>query len=242
MYTAIPKHDPLVDDEEDDDEPRGIPMHPPDWEAYESGQPAVRCRRCGGGLVQGTLFHHCAVCLATRRIEEATLIQASARVVEGLWPLGEERLDGRRWAHALIALWRGVIDPTLMRAFPYNTNTLDMTLSLMKQRLLLTDALVRVPDRYGYSEVVLRSRGETLALGVATIDLRRDAPELGVPMNPEQQSLDTLLDYVGLTEGWLIVEKTSRRARRDDPVNEKTVISARGHRVHRLECSNEVRF
>ena len=38
------------------------------------------------------------------------------------------------------------------------------------------------------------------------------------------------------------VEKPSHRARRDDPVSEKTVVGARGQRTHRLECSNEVRF
>lgn len=246
MYTVRPKQDPLVaiddEEEEEEEESRGIPMHPADWDAYNDDEmPQTRCMRCGVDVAQGTHFFHCAACLATRRIDEPTLLQASARVVEGLWPLGEERLDAPRWGHALITLWREVVDPMLMRAFPYNSETLGMTLRLMRPRLHLTDALVQLPTGYGSDVVVLRTRGEILALGVNTRDARCADPLLGAPRHPEQESLDTVLHHLGLPEGWLVVEKPSHRARRDDPVKKRTVTSARGHQIHRLECRNEVR-
>ena len=40
----------------------------------------------------------------------------------------------------------------------------------------------------------------------------------------------------------LATEKPSHRARRDDPMSERTVTGARGQRIDRLKCSNEVQF
>jgi hypothetical protein len=246
MYTARPKQDSTADAADDaaaeEAKPLAYPMHPPDWETYNAyGRQSAFCMRCRAVLSQGTHFYHCAACLATRRIDEATLLRASAGVVEGIWPLGEDRLDARRWAHAVITLWRGTVDPMLMRAVPYNCCTLQMTLRLMKQRLHRTEAFVQVPGFNGCDLVVLRAPGDALVLGVG-MRLRCGFDSiLGAPRHPEQERVDDALRELDLAEGWLVVEQPSYRARRDDPVKERTVTSALGHRIHRLECRQEVR-
>jgi hypothetical protein len=246
MYTARPQQDPEADAADEaaveEAKPLAFPMHPPDWDAYNPyGRRAAYCMRCRAVLAQGTYFYHCVACLATRRIDEDALRRASADVVESLWPLGEDRLDARRWAHALITLWRGIVDPMLMRAVPYNCCSLEMTLRFMKRRLSLTEAFVRIPGFNGCDLVLLRARGDTLVLGLGT-RLRYGVDSSSrFTSHPEQEGVDNLLREFGLAEGFLVVERPSYRARREDPVKERTVTSALGYKIHRLECRHEVR-
>ena len=245
MYTARPQQDPeaeAADEAEERENSLGIPMHPPDWETYNAyGRRAAYCMRCRAVLVRGTYFYHCVACLATRRIDEVALRRASAGVVESLWPLGEDRLDARRWAHAVITLWRGIVDPMLMRAVPYNCCSLQMTLRLMKRRLSLTEAFVQIPDFNGCDLVLLRALGDTLVLGVGTRLRCGIDSSFGFTSHPEQERVDDALRELDLAEGWLVVERPSYQARREDPVKERTVTSALGHQIHRLECPHEVR-
>ncbi|WP_437492708.1 hypothetical protein WME75_18635 [Sorangium sp. So ce1014] len=202
------------------------------------------CSMCGALLERGTGYMHCARCLATRGIDEQALLRACAEATAGDWPFQDRRLDARRWAHALIAFWRNHVDPMESRAVPYRNNTLESAFSYMKRRL----AEAGVAEIWTVSDesqrgldpaMVVRARGDALAIGVAT--QRRIATAEDGARGGHVALFDEFLRLAGEREGFLVVEKLSRRARRDAPVREIAVSTSEGRRVTQLRCMQEDR-
>ncbi|AUX22733.1 hypothetical protein SOCEGT47_032400 [Sorangium cellulosum] len=202
------------------------------------------CSMCGAPLERGTAYMHCAPCLATRGIDEQALRRACAAAMAGDWPFQERRLDERRWAYGLIAFWRDHVDPVESRAVPYRNNTLESAFYFMKQRLCEAGVaeVWTVPDESQRGldpAMVVRARGEALAIGVAT---QRRIATAGEGLRSAHVSMfDEFLRLAGEQGGFLVVEKLSRRARRDAPVKEIPVITAGGRRVTQLRCMQEDR-
>ncbi|AUX42898.1 hypothetical protein SOCE26_043360 [Sorangium cellulosum] len=202
------------------------------------------CSRCGVQLERGTLYVHCAPCLATRGIDEQALQQACAQVLTGDWPFQERRLDGRRWARALITFWRDHVDPMDARAVPYRHNTLDTAFHYMERHLSRSGVaeIWTVPEGvHGALDaaMVVRAQGEALAIGVAT--QRRIATSEEGYGGAHVALFDEVLRLAGEREGFLVIEKLSRRARRDAPIKEAAVTTADGRRVTQLRCMQEDR-
>ncbi|KYF84335.1 hypothetical protein BE17_50480 [Sorangium cellulosum] len=202
------------------------------------------CSMCGALLERGTAYMHCAPCLATRGIHEQALLHACARAMADEWPSGDRRLDGRRWAHALIAFWRNHVDPMESRAVPYRNSTLESAFYYMKRRLSEAGLaeVWTVPDesqRGLEPAMVVRARGETLAIGVAT--QRRIATTEDGARGEHVALFDEFLRLAGEQEGFLVIEKLSRRARREAPIKETASTTAGGRRVTQLRCMQEDR-
>ncbi len=202
------------------------------------------CSMCGVLLEKGTAYMHCAPCLATRGIDEAALRRACAAAMAEEWPFQERPLDGRRWAHGLIAFWRNHVDPMESKAVPYRNTTLESAFYYAKRRLSEAGvaAIWTVPDE-GHRgldpAMVVRARGDTLALGVAT--QRRIATAEEGFRDAHLALFDDFLHLAGEREGILVIEKLSRRAQRDAPVREVVVTTAGGRRVTQLRCMQEDR-
>lgn len=202
------------------------------------------CSMCGVSLERGTAYMHCAPCLATRGIDEQALRRACAAAMTEDWPFQQRRLDARRWAHGLIAFWRNHVDPAESRAIPYRNNTLESAFHYMKQRLCEAGVaeVWTVPNERQRGldpAMVVRARGESLAIGIAT--QRRIATADEGFRNAHVPMFDEFLRLAGEQEGILVVEKLSRRARRDAPVKEIPLITAGGRRITQLRCLQEDR-
>ncbi|WP_437321192.1 hypothetical protein [Sorangium sp. So ce385] len=202
------------------------------------------CSMCGALLERGTAYMHCAPCLATRGIDEQALLRACAEAMAEDWPFQDRRPDGRRWAHALIAFWRNHVDPMESRAVPYRNNTLESAFHYMKRRLAEAGVaeIWTLPDESQRGldpAMVVRARGGALAIGVAT-QRRIATAEDGAP-GGHVALFDEFLRLAGVGEGFLVVEKLSRRARRDAPVRESAVTTDEGRRVTQLRCMQEDR-
>ncbi|WP_437640879.1 hypothetical protein [Sorangium sp. So ce854] len=202
------------------------------------------CSMCGAALERGTAYMHCARCLATRGIHEQALLRACAEAMAEEWPFGGRRLDGRRWARALIAFWRNHVDPMESRAVPYRNYTLESAFSYVKRRLSEAGVaeIWTVPDESQRGldpAMVVRARGDALAIGVAT--QRRIATVDDGARGAHIDLFDEFLHLAGEREGLLVVEKLSRRARRDAPIKEIAVTTAAGRRVTQLRCMQEDR-
>lgn len=202
------------------------------------------CSMCGVVLDRGTSYMHCARCLATRGIHEPTLLRACAEAMAEEWPLRDRPLDGLRWAHALIAFWRNHVDPMESRAVPYRNSTLESAFYYMKRRLSEAGVaeIWTVPDESQRGldpAMVVRARGGTLAIGVAT--QRRIATAEDGARGAHVDLFDEFLHLAGEREGFLVVEKLSRRARRETPIKEIAVTTAAGRRVTQLRCMQEDR-
>ncbi|WP_437718533.1 hypothetical protein WMF45_20130 [Sorangium sp. So ce448] len=202
------------------------------------------CSMCGVLLDRGTAYMHCAPCLATRGIDEQALRGVCAQAMAEDWPFQDRRLDGGRWARALIAFWRNHVDPIESKAIPYRNNTLESSFYYMKRHL--TEAGVAdiwtVPDESQRGldpAMVVRARGGALAIGVTT--QRRIATADEGARGAHIALFDEFLHLAGAREGFLVVEKLSRRARRDTPVREIVVTTAEGRRVTQLRCMQEDR-
>ena len=214
-----------------------------DWMRYATAlSPYTEiCARCGQVLERDTAYIHCAACLATRGIDEAALRRACAKAFEHLWPFTYQRLDERRWVDTFIAFWLDRVDPMESRAIPYRTRTLASAFRFVQRHLAASDATTwTVPPESRElldPAMEVRARGEVLVVGVGTLPRIADS-DMRTPL----ASFDTFLELARQPQGWLVLEKLSRRARRGAPVEKRVVTTARGHRVHQLRCLQEERF
>jgi hypothetical protein len=213
-------------------------MEDGEWrEAQKFAASLDRCWTCGVRCRRDTVLLHCTQCSMKLGIDEAKLVQSCARAMEKMWPIADRPLDPRQWVHDLINFWRRDIDPTMAKAWPYRGSTIDTAFHLVMDEMDRARALVASVSA---PAMVLRARKQTLAIGVPP-QASCDMPSLRTSQGTPLEVFAELSHRHGAAEGWLVVVKPRRGATRDDPLEERVIVTPKGHHVIRLTCPHELR-